>query len=381
MTSITERKLVWWRDVPIDVEIGLLTYLSQNWKNEIYVISANDYESSRRQCAWNIDSFSNVHIMSGNLDCPENRRIIEQLLCEENVNIVSGIKGGHRAYLDELTHKNNGSCVVVMESTSLYGSKPKMALKKLAYPIVYSWYHRKYHKVIKGLFAMGEDAVKQYSSYGWKNVFDFMYLPKLKKADKKDVSNGRVEQEMKMLYIGRFDYATKGVHILMDAVDHINCSKPWHIDLVGGYGAQKDDVLNWCKGKEHVGFLGSWDADSVVEKMKDYDLCIVPSLYDGWNLTPLQALYAGIGCITTDNAGSQELIRHSGAGAVVKTNDAGALREMLENAIENREVVESWKLNTKDYVDRVSIENVGNYFVQGLRYCYGEREERPECPW
>lgn len=381
MTSIVERKLVWWRDVPIDVEIGLLTYLSENWKNEIYVICANDYESSRKQCAWNVESFRNVHIMNGNLDHPDNDRIIHQLLNEDTVNISSGIKGGHRKYLDKLAQKKTSNCVVVMESTSLYGSKMRVAAKKVAYPIIYSWYYRKYRSVIKGLFAMGEVAVKQYALYGWKNIFDFMYLPKLNKADPvADLQDGS-RQEMKMLYIGRFDFATKGVHILMDAIDQIDSSEPWRVDFVGGYGAQKDEVLNWCRGKAHVRFLGSWDAGSVVEKMSDYDFCIVPSLYDGWNLTPLQTLHAGIGCVITDNAGSQELVRNSGAGAVIKRNDSNALSAMIQKAIENRDLVEEWKSKSKEYVDKVSVDAVGNYFIQGIRYCYGELEEKPECPW
>lgn len=381
MTSIVERKLVWWRDVPIDVEIGLLTYLSEKWNNDIYIICANDYESSRKQCAWEVGAYDNVHIIIGELDHPDNKKLIDQLLAEDNVNIFSGVKGGHRKFLDKLAQKRTRSCVVVMESTSVYGSKVKVAVKKIAYPLVYGWYYRKYRKVIKGLFTMGEDAVKLYSMYGWKNIFDFMYLPMLKKENHANIPKNDTEQELKMLYIGRFDFATKGVHILMDAIDHINCSKPWHIDFVGGYGAQKDEVLDWCKEKAHVRFLGSWNADSVVQKMKDYDLCVVPSLYDGWNLTPMQALYAGVGCIITDNAGSQELIRNSGAGTVIRSNDSNALRDSIEKAIENRELVEIWKSNTKEYVDRVSIETVGNYFIQGIKYCYGEIEEKPECPW
>lgn len=381
MASIVERKLIWWRDVPIDVEIGLLMYLSDNWKNDIYIICTNDYESSRTQCAWNVESFGNVHMLNGNLNQPENRKLIEQLLNEDTVNIFSGVRGGHRIFLDKLRAKHNSRCVVVMESTSLYGSKLDIALKSIAYPIVYGWYYKKYKSVIKGLFTMGEDAVKQYFSYGWKNIFDFMYLPKLKKVDKIISPKSGKIREMRMLYIGRFDFPTKGLHILMDAVDQIQTSASWHMDMVGGYGDQKDEVLNWCKEREHVSFIGSWDSGSVVENMANYDFCIVPSLYDGWNLTPLQALYAGVGCIVTNRAGSQELVQNSGAGAVIIANDSNVLSKTICRAVENHDLVEQWKTNAKKYVDRVSVENVGDYFLQGLKYCYGEIEKRPECPW
>ena len=381
MKSITDKKLVWWRDVPIDVEIGLLTYLSEIWNNDIYVISANDYEEGRKQCSWETDSFNNVHMIVGNLENRHNGALIDNLLKEDNINIFSGIKGGHRKYLDLLNKKNSGSCVVIMESTSLYGSKTKLILKKIAYPLVYGGYYRKYKNIINGLFAMGERAVKQYSSYGWKNIFDFMYLPKLHKLETNPGSESPDSKEIKMLYIGRFDYPTKGVHVLMNSIDHLNVSEPWRIDFVGGYGSQKDEVIEWCDKKENVSFIGSWKSDSVVEKMTDYDFCIVPSLYDGWNLTPLQAINAGIGCIVTENSGSEELIRNSGAGVVIQTNDSRALTAAIKNAIENSSTVGLWKISAGKYADKVSMENVGGYFVEALRYCFGEIEVKPECPW
>lgn len=381
MKSIKDKKLIWWRDVPIDVEIGLLTYLSEVWNNDIYVISANDYENSRKQCSWEADSFNNVHMIVGNLESQDNRELIDRLLEEDSINIFSGIKGGQKKYLDLLNKKNTNACVVIMESTNLYGSKFKLILKKIAYPWVYGGYYRNYKTIIKGLFAMGEKAVKQYSSYGWKNIFDFMYMPKLHKSDNNPISESPDNKEIKMLYIGRFDYPTKGVNILMDSIDNLNVSKPWRIDFVGGYGSQKNEVIDWCRKKENVKFIGSWESDSVVDKMSDYDFCIVPSLYDGWNLTPLQAINAGIGCIATDNSGSEELIRNSGAGVVIKTNDRLALTEAIQKAIENSNSVEFWKANAREYADKVSMENVGSYFVEALRYCFGETENKPKCPW
>lgn len=378
MESMKDKNLIWWRDVPIDVEIGLLTYLSGVWNNDIYIISANDYDASRKQCSWEANSFHNVHMIVGDLNNQEKSDLIEKLLREDNINIFSGIKGGHKKYLDLLHKKHGDGCVVIMESPSLYGSKLKLMLKKIAYPLVYGGYYIKYKSIIKGLFAMGEKAVKQYSAYGWENIFDFMYLPKL---DRNSKSESVDNKEIKMLYVGRFDYPTKGVNVLMNSIDKLHGTKPWHIDFVGGYGSQKREVIDWCKKKENVSFIGSWQSDSVVEKMTDYDFCIVPSLYDGWNLTPLQALHAGIGCIVTDHSGSEELIKNSGAGIIIQSNDINALTTAIQGAIDSRDLVELWKKNAKEYVDKVSLENVGKYFVEALRYCFEETNERPKCPW
>lgn len=378
MTPIENKKLVWWRDVPIDVEIGLLTYLSKVWKNDIYIISANDYEAARKQCLWNTDSFDNVHMITGNLDEKSNKALTEKLLAEDNVNIFSGVRGGHKKYLDYLNNDKKHKCVIVMESPSLFGTNLKYTVKKIAYPILYGSYYRKYKSVVKGLFALGEKGVNIYTSYGWRNVFDFMYLPCLHKQEK---SAANKPAEIRMLYIGRFDYSVKGVNVLMDAIDKLDAKNKWSIDLVGGYGAKKDEVIAWCERTPGANYIGSWESGLVVEKMTDYDFCIVPSISDGWNLTPLQTLNAGIGCIITDNAGSQELIRNSGAGIVVKSNNIVELKSALEYALENREQVMKWKEKALSYADKVSTENVGSYFVKALKYCFGESEERPECPW
>ena len=225
---------------------------------------------------------------------------------------------------------------------------------------------------------MGEDAVHLYDSYGWKNIFDFMYLPRIRKMDGQRTV---LRKKIKMLYIGRFDFAAKGVDVLMRAIRDLETDVLWELHLVGGYGTNKDQIIEWCNTTKNVEFAGSWTSDQMIENMTEYDFCIVPSNYDGWNLTPLQAIYAGIGCIISDNAGSQELIRNSRAGAVVKAGDARELSTVIKNVIENHGIIDMWKDCARNYADRISIEQVGGYFIQSLRYCFGEIERKPECPW
>ena len=379
--SILEKKLVWWRDVPIDVENGLLMYLSKKWKNDIYIISANDYESSRKQCSWDNFHLNNIHMINGNLDSKENQKIINSLLKEDNINVFSGIKGGQRVYLDLLNKNKKNKCVIISEIPSMNCN----FIKKICYLAVYSYYYKKYKSIINGLFAMGKDAVHFYSLCGWKNIFNFMYLPNfkpIKSLNNNNNNNQKSVRKIKMLYIGRFDYKSKGVKILMKAVDKIKKSKnEWALDLVGGYGLNKDEIIEWCNKKENINFKGSWNFNCVIEEMSKYDFCIVPSKYDGWNLTPLQSIYSGIGCITTDNSGSQELIFNSGAGIVVSANNVKKMKKAIEDALNNIDLIDNWKLKANKYSNIVSIENVGNYFVNGLKFCYGEISKKHKCPW
>lgn len=372
------RPLVWWRDVPIDVESGLLTYLSKVWENDIYIVAAHDYESARKQCAWEVGAKSNVHLFTGESSLQENQHTLNALLRDKDtLHIFSGIKGGQRQYLDSLKKVKGAKCVLIMESTLQYGNKYKAKVKKIMYPLIYRYYGYAYRKVISGLFAMGESAVKQYSSYGWKNVLSFMYLPNLEQVPV--VHNER--KCTKFLYIGRFDFSTKGLDILIEAVKQINCREKWSLDLVGGYGKERAEVIEWCAKQEHVSYVGKWPANSVVARMAEYDVCLIPSRADGWNLTPQQAIYAGIGCITSTGAGSQEIVRNSQAGIIVKNGDIDGFARAMTSAIENPELVDIWKKKAISYQERITVDAVGRFFVEGLAYFFEQTTEKPSKPW
>lgn len=371
--------LVWWRDVPIDVEVGLLSYLSKTWNNKIYVISANGYEEARKSCGWSTGTFHNVEFITGEIEAQSSNAIINTLIEDPNcLHIFSGVKGKHKKYLDRINNLGKSKCVFIMEATSNYGGIVLKSLKKIAYPIIYKGYALKYKRVNYGLFAMGEKSVYQYKTYGWKKALPFMYLPLL------EDENYRIEKKenIRFLYIGRFEFETKGVDVLMKAVEQLpKITNKWELSLVGGYGSKVEAVINWCSNTPNVEFLGSWPSNEVVKKMRDYDCCIVPSRYDGWNLTPQQAIHAGIPCIVTDGAGSQEITGDSHAGLVIKKNDFVALRDALLLVINSPDIVERWKINAANFKNNISVDNVGKYFEDGLAYFFGYSEIKPKKTW
>lgn len=377
--DLLSRPLVWWRDVPIDVEAGLLSYLSKVWNNDIYVIAANGYEQARQQCNWGTESYANVCFITGKTEIEENARLLDQLIADKDVlHLASGIKGGHRIFLDRLNKQKERKCVFIMESPSLFGSLFKRIIKKLLYPVLYHGYFFQYKRIASGLFSMGHAAVKQYNKYGWKKTLEFVYLPLLERKEQvRQMSN----DTLRMLYIGRFDFKVKGVDIIMQAVDMLPKDLKWRIDLVGGYGVDSNRVISWCEHTPQVRYVGTWPSNEAVEKMAQYDFCIVPSRYDGWNMTPQQAIYAGIGCIVTNGAGSQDIIQHSGAGCVVPKGNSIALSKAIEKTVKNPGMVENWKKNAREYVHRISIDCVGSYFIDGLNYFYGYTDRKPQIPW
>ena len=100
--SVLDKILVWWREVPVDVEMGLVKYLSSNWKGYIYIIPCLGYEDERKVFKWESGDYKNVKFIYGNLEDKKNKDIIESLLSADAVHIFSGIKGLQKKYLSFL---------------------------------------------------------------------------------------------------------------------------------------------------------------------------------------------------------------------------------------------------------------------------------------
>lgn len=382
MESILSKKLVWWRDVPVDVEMGLLEYLRKVWNNHIYVICANDFDSSRRICSWKNASDSKLTYIVGETEIANNQELIDCLINDSCIHIFSGVKGGHRKFLDRLKANPSAvnSCVLVSESPSLYGNPFVKLAKALLYPIVYGYNRKKYSKLINSIFVMGRVAQEQYISFGWKSdfIYPFMYLPE----NQIIFTNANSQSDTtKLLYIGRFNYATKGVDCLIKAIDHLSVKANWQLDMVGGYGENAKEIINWCENTPNVNFVGACNHNEIIQKMSEYDICVVPSAYDGWNMAPQQSINAGIACVVSDNAGSQELIEKSQSGAVFHAGNHQELKTILEKAISDITIIQQWHNNAILFRENISVEIVGEYFVDALKYSFGESTQKPICPW
>lgn len=382
MNLKTRDVLIFWRDTPVDVEKGAFDYISRKWGNKVIIICFNNFEEERKQANWEDDEFKETEtiILNNIEDKPKfTRELFDKY--PNAIHIFSGFRGEKQKVLRKyIARSNNYKLGIIAERPYLYGSKFVILLKKVAFFCLYTYYNIIFGKYVKVFLAMGEIGVKTYREYGWekKILFPFMYNPRLAKIKNENKFKNEV---VKFLYIGRFDANAKGLDVLIKAVNSIK-KKNWHLDIVGGYGSIKDIAIDWANNHPNVNFKGTWNTNEVCEKMKNYDACIVPSKYDGWNLTPNQAINVGIGTIITDQAGSDELIIASGAGVVVPANNVGALAKAIQFAIDNPGVVAEWKRNAQYYSSRISSEVVGKYFIDIMDYTFNYNTiDRPVCPW
>lgn len=367
--------LIFWFDNPPGISRGVFNEVSNIWDGKCFYIAIKDTREERKAINWDEGGYGRAELIV--LEKEANPELFISNFLEQHKNdihIFTGYKGLARNYLNSLIRMKQKYIYIWAEGPVMCGIKRKIIVN-----ILHRYYAMLYRKKVRAMFPLGMNGMNMYNILGWKKeqLFPFLYLP---------LNNTIIERKrrkttgfIKFIYIGRFS-KTKGLKILMSACDQLD-SKGWSLDLVGGYGELADQVQDWIKSKSNISFLGKWNINEVEDNLQDYDVCIVPSLFDGWNVTVNKALNANIGVITTDAAGSNDMVSASGAGIVVEAGKSQELAKAMKFTIDNYNVVENWKEKAKIYMESWNEKDCAKYFIDVLLYTQGKIKTKPGAPW
>lgn len=131
----------------------------------------------------------------------------------------------------------------------------------------------------------------------------------------------------RLVQVGRLFHAQKGQDILISAVEqlvHREGVTHLRLDLIGeGESREYLERMVAEKGLEsYVSFLGNKDRTYVYEHLKDYDLFVQPSRFEGFGLTVVEAMSARIPVLVSDNEGPMEIIAWGKYGRFFRNEDS-----------------------------------------------------------
>jgi glycosyltransferase involved in cell wall biosynthesis len=118
------------------------------------------------------------------------------------------------------------------------------------------------------------------------------------------------KESLKLVYVGKLSYA-KGVMPLLEAYDDIDIGKK-QIDLTivgSGRGREAEAIKEKAEkiGKKVI-FTGMVSQEELGEILRDCDIFILPSFYEGLPLVLIEALACGLRVVTTDLPGVKDWI-------------------------------------------------------------------------
>ncbi len=377
--------VIFWLITPPNNIKEIINEIPAHWgRGNVIVVSCHDVREERRKAGYTseCENIQQTYILD-KMEDPEG--FVKNFLTKhrEDIHIFGGLRKEPAPIMYRFKREfgPNVRIAAYTEKPAVHsGSHIKQILKKCLYKLIYGYIYRKAMKTVDLMFVLSESGIRAIREAGWKkdNLYDFMYCDNsiAKNHSSPDVTN----RPIRFLYVGRFNYHMRGLDVLMEAFNSLT-EKDWELCLVGGYGEKKDEVIAWAEETEQVTFGGTWPADQVMDNMSNYDVYVYPGKEDSWNGQINMALSAGLGVITTDEAGSDELVRTSGAGFVIKKEDPVALRKCLETIIRDRELLLQWKKSAVKYADRITAQTVAKYFCDVLESNFIYGNPSVPCPW
>lgn len=372
-----------WRDSPLEIERPFWASVARGWGSPTTFICAKRLPPERALLNWGSDPVDEVI-----LEDREGPRYIDDNIgtIGEALNLFYGFRWGKGGQMRRIWRANSGALIcVIAERPTDHGSGLKGTCLNGASNLLYRYLAARYGSRIGALFSMGARGEAEYLRLGFsaQKIRPFMYVPRtypVRSQDPDDLATAR--QETRFLYVGRLDARHKGLDILLAATKRLH-GAAWHLGIVGGYGDMSAEVRSFTQANPNVDFLGPWPAAEVVSRMREYDVCVVPSRYDGWNVVTNQAINAGLAVIATNTSTSDELVKTAGNGLVVAPGDPLALSDAMARLAGDPSLVNHMKRNSLRFASRISVETVSDYMLASLRYLVSQHidSKPPSPPW
>jgi glycosyltransferase involved in cell wall biosynthesis len=153
-------------------------------------------------------------------------------------------------------------------------------------------------------------------------------------AQDREYAKSTANKPLKLLFVGGLSQR-KGIADLFAAVDAL--SKHVELTVVGNKQNDECEPLNialtkhrWIKTLPHEGILNL---------MKEHDVLVFASLFEGFGLVITEAMSQGTPVITTDRTIGPNFIEHGKNGWLIKAGSTRALQDAIESILDQRNTI------------------------------------------
>ena len=144
--------------------------------------------------------------------------------------------------------------------------------------------------------------------------------------------------KLRVLFVGSLTQR-KGLSYALDAINMLNDRAS--LTIIGQRVTHECEPLNSALDKHN--WFPSLPNNQILQQMKNHDVLLFPTLFDGFGLVITEALSQGIPVITTMNSGGPECIRHGIDGFLVPIRDTSSIFLHLDQLDKDREKLQYMK--------------------------------------
>lgn len=343
-------KLLLWENIPSIHHQGFIKALID--KNiDIQVRYFEKFHNERKKQKWNIDLIDGVEKC---IDDDVETALKTVSNWKERIHIIPGNSYKFINDLLEVFIKNNVKWIHWSERSGIRLMKKlhyNEILFNLLHPLSVKIKKRKYANLINkyalGVFAQGYLAKKDFKLWGIdeKKIEYLFYTIDTNSYILKEIEDIKNSKRV-FLYIGSLSFG-KGIDILLKSFLKIQ-NENWKLVLIGpDYSNGKYQQFVKNNNINNVQFLGSKNSTEIINYMKQADVFILPSRFDGWGAVLNEAAFAKKPIIsTTQTGGAYHLIEDKKNGFKIKTGSQKELLKAMEFFVKNPEKIEIFGKNS-----------------------------------
>jgi glycosyltransferase involved in cell wall biosynthesis len=136
---------------------------------------------------------------------------------------------------------------------------------------------------------------------------------------------------LKVLYVGSLTQR-KGLAYLLDAVEALGS----HVSLTLVGREVAEGCVPLRRALSRCSWFPSLPRPAILQQMKQHDVLVLPSLFEGFGLVLVEALSQGRPVIATNHTGAPDVIQDGKEGFIVPIRSAEAIQRALETLIRDR---------------------------------------------
>ena len=343
-------KLLLWENIPSIHHQGFIKALID--KNiDIQVRYFEKFHNERKKQKWNIDLIDGVEKC---IDDDVETALKTVSNWKERIHIIPGNSYKFINDLLEVFIKNNVKWIHWSERSGIRLMKKlhyNEILFNLLHPLSVKIKKRKYANLINkyalGVFAQGYLAKKDFKLWGIdeKKIEYLFYTIDTNSYILKEIEDIKNSKRV-FLYIGSLSFR-KGIDILLKSFLKIQ-NENWKLVLIGpDYSNGKYQQFVKNNNINNVQFLGPKNSTEIINYMKQADVFILPSRFDGWGAVLNEAAFAKKPIISTTQTGAAyHLIEDKKNGFKIKTGSQKELLKAMEFFVKNPEKIEIFGKNS-----------------------------------
>lgn len=228
------------------------------------------------------------------------------------------------------------------------------------------------------VLGMGQLGVKWFKKCGYPppKLFPFMYIVEPASDELPRSEN----QLFTVIYVGQL-IPRKRVDLLIRAFATLPENAAQLIIVGDGVERGRLQRLSLQLGiQKQIQWQGALSYSQAREWMRQADVLVLPSRYDGWGAVVSEALLAGTPVICTDHCGAADLLRETWRGEVVPRNNVTALSQALEKRLNMGQVNNALRKRIQDWAHCLSGQSAARYLDAVFNHVYAGAE-RPVPPW